>query len=254
MNKKKLSILILTYNCEDIIEKCLKSTLWADEVLIVDSYSTDHTLEICRKYVNNIIQHEYINYSSQNNWAIPQLKNEWVLIVDSDEVVTTALRASIESILQNNDEKYNGYYVHRKTHFLGKSINFCGERNDKDLRFFKKDKGKCEDKLVHSDITIEGEAGFIKKGYLEHYQQRNLKQYFEKFNRYTTWSAQEMHRKGKKANLFHFTIRPAFKFIQTFFLQFGFLDGLHGFFWCILASVYVFTKYLKLWELRNRQN
>ncbi len=247
--KKKISILVTTFNCEDIIEKCVQNIQWADELLIVDSYSTDKTLEICRKYTSNIIQHKFESYGNQINWAVPQLKNEWVLVVDSDEIVTPLLRHSIENILDNDDKSYDGYFVYRRTHFLGKSINFCGERKDKDLRFFKRDKGRHENKLIHSDIKIEGKAGYIKKGYFIHYQQRNLEQYFSKFNRYTSWSAEDLYNKGKRPHWYHFTIRPVFKFIQTFFLQLGFLDGIHGFFWCILASIYVFTKYLKLWEL-----
>ncbi|MBI4650481.1 glycosyltransferase family 2 protein [Candidatus Desantisbacteria bacterium] len=251
--RKKISIFVKTYNSEDIIEKCLKNILWADELLIVDSYSTDRTLDICRRYTSNIIQHEYIGNASQCNWTIPQLKHEWVLLIDSDEVVNPALKKSIEYILENDNKEYNGYYIFRRNHFLGKCINFCGERKDKSIRFFRRDKGRCEDKKVHAEKIVEGRAGYINKGYLEHYQQRNIVKYFEKLNRYTSWAAEEMYKNKKRPHWYHFTIRPAFKFIQTFFLQLGFLDGIHGFFWCILSSIYVFTKYLKLWEMYQLQ-
>ncbi|MBI5206857.1 MAG: glycosyltransferase family 2 protein [Candidatus Firestonebacteria bacterium] len=251
--RKKLSILISTFNCEDIVEKCLKSVTWADEIFIVDSYSTDQTLEICRKYTDRIIQHEYINNATQNNWSIPQLKHEWVMIVDSDEVITPELRKSIENILEKEEDEFNGYYVYRLNYFLGKSINYSGERKDKSLRLFKHDMGRCEDKRVHAKKIIDGKAGYIENGYLEHYQQRDMVQYFKKFNRYTTWSAEQLYKEGKRPTIYHFTIRPAFKFIQTYFIQLGFLDGIYGFFWCVLASIYVFTKYLKLWEIYNKQ-
>ncbi len=248
-SRQKISILIPTHNEENNIRDCLESLKWADEIVIVDSYSTDNTLKIAREFTNKILQHEYINSASQKNWAIPQLSNEWIMIVDSDERVTPELRDEILNILTNGTN-YNGFYIYRKNHFLGKPIRFCGWNKDKCLRLFKKGKGKYQDREVHADIIIDGKIGYLKNRLL-HYTFSDFDQYLKKWDRYTSWAANDRGKKTKKVHWYHLTLRPLWRFIKQYIFKLGFLDGKEGYIICKLAAVSVFMKYAKLWEKQN---
>ncbi|MFS8085050.1 MAG: glycosyltransferase family 2 protein, partial [Acidobacteriota bacterium] len=154
----KLSVLLPTFNNADIVRRVLESIHWADEILVVDSFSTDATLEICREFGARIMQHEYIQSANQKNWAIPQCSNEWVLQIDTDEVVTTELRHEIQSVLENPPAGVDGFRINFKHHVLNEWVKVCGLYPEYHLRLFRRDVGRFEDKEVHAHVLVAGEV------------------------------------------------------------------------------------------------
>jgi glycosyltransferase involved in cell wall biosynthesis len=250
MPRQKITALIPTFNEEKNIRDCIQSVKWADEIFIVDSHSTDRTLEIARQFTNRIVQHQYVNSAAQKNWAIPQASHSWVLIVDADERVTPALKNEILQILRSNNNA-DGYYIFRKNHFMGKPINFCGWQRDKVLRLFKRDLGRYQQRHVHADVIINGKTDTLKNKLL-HYTFNTFDQYMKKFDRYTSWAADDRAKKTPLVKWHHITLRPAWRFFRQYFLQLGFLDGLAGLIICSLSAYSVFLKYAKLWELHQK--
>ncbi len=243
--RDKVSVLVPTFNEEENIRDCLESVKWADEIVVVDSYSTDRTLEIARKYTDRILQHEYVNSASQKNWAIPQVSNEWVMIVDSDERVTPELRDEILGILENPGE-YVGFRMYRRNHFMGKPIRYCGWQSDDVLRLFMRDKGRYQEREVHADVFIEGKVGVLKNKLL-HYTFKSFDQYMKKFDRYTRWASKDRAKKTPKVRWYHLTLRPLWRFFRQYILYLGVLDGKAGLIICSLAAYSVFMKYARLW-------
>ncbi|UCD84700.1 MAG: glycosyltransferase family 2 protein [Deltaproteobacteria bacterium] len=248
---EKLTVIVPTYNEEANIRDCLEGVKWADELIVVDSFSTDGTREIAREYTDKVREHEYINSATQKNWIIPQATYDWILIVDADERVTQELKEEILALLRDGP-RFDGYYIRRLNHFLDKPIRHCGWERDKVLRLFRKGKGQYLNKWVHADIVIKGRVGQLKNPLL-HYTFRSFDQYFEKFHRYSTWGAMELDKQGKVGRWYHILFNPPFRFFKMFVLQKGFLDGYRGLIVCFMSSFSVFLKYAKLWELRNRK-
>lgn len=249
--REKLTVLIPCCNEEKNIMDCLESVKWADEIFVIDSFSADKTVEIAKKYTSRVLQHEYVNSAAQKNWAIPQAANEWVLIVDSDERVTPALREEIEKAL-SSDTEYDGYYIPRKNFFLGKEVKYggWGYENDLNMRLFRRDRAKYEEKEVHADIVINGRAGKLNEPFL-HYSYHSLEQYMEKMKRYTDWAASDVLKKRKKIGVSSLLFRPFFTFFKMYVLKFGFFDGVRGIILALLSSYYVYIKCAKAWEMVN---
>ena len=252
MARQKITVLVPTFNEEHNIRDCLESVRWADEIFVVDSYSTDRTLEIARQYTERIVQHEYVNSAAQKNWAIPQATHPWVMIVDSDERVTPALRDEILSVLENPGE-YAGFRIYRQNHFMGRPIRFCGWQRDDVLRLFLRDKGRYQDREVHADVVVDGKVGVLKNKLL-HYTFQSYDQYMKKFDRYTRWAALDRARTTRKVRWYHLSLRPMWRFIRQYFLYLGFLDGKAGFIICTLSAYSVFMKYARLWALQQKKN
>lgn len=245
---EKLTVLVPAYNEEELIGDCLESVKWADEVFVVDSFSTDRTAEIARSCGARIVQHEYVNSATQKNWAIPQASHDWVLVIDCDERATPEAAAEIRDILAKGPEK-DAYRIARRSFFFGKEIRHCGWETDKVTRLFKRD-ARYRDREVHADIDTTGLSVGELKGTFLHYTTRSFAQYFEKFGRYTTWAANDLFKKGRRAGFLSLTVRPAARFFKMYFLRLGFLDGLHGLVLCTLAAMSVFMKYAKLWAMQ----
>ncbi len=249
---QKLTAIVPVYNEELNLDDCLARLNWVDEILVVDSFSRDRTLEIARRYTDRILQHEYINSAAQKNWAIPQARHDWVLIVDADERVTDALRDEIRAVLERGPDAA-GYRIRRQNFFWGQPIYYCGWQNDWVLRLFNRRHGRYQEKEVHADVQIDGAVGRM-RAVLLHYTYRDFKQYFEKFGRYTDWGALELAKHGVRARGYHLVLHPAFRFVRMYLFERGFLDGLHGLVLCVLAAFSVFTKYAKLWELNQKKS
>ncbi len=274
MNKaqrEKLSVIIPTYNVEDLIAQAIRSVQWADEIFVVDSFSTDKTVEIAKKMGARVVQHEYIYSAKQKNWAIPQAKYDWILLLDSDEVVTPELRKTFEKLLNNPKElqKYDGFGIARKHYFFGKFLRWGGRYPLYNIRLFRKT-CRYEDRDVHAHIVLPKERIKNIPGDILHYSDRTLEQFFEKFNRYSTYQANYMlkvHQQGLKGfnwkeSLNPFYIKaylkdiwqflpftPTLRFLYMYIFRLGFLDGRYGF---MIALLYAFqdyvsrTKYLEL--------
>ncbi len=272
--RHKITVIIPTYNVEDLIAQAIKSVLWADEIFVVDSFSTDNTIKIAKSYGARIVQHEYIYSAKQKNWAIPQAKNEWILLLDSDEVVTKELRKNIEKLLSNGEiDNYDGFGIARKHFFLGKFLRWGGRYPLYNIRLFRRS-CRYEDRNVHAHIILKKNKMKNIKGDILHYSDRSLDQFFEKFNRYSTWQANYMlriyERGMTRINWIAFFTNPFytkavikdiwtfipfvsfFRFVYMYILRFGFLDGRYGF---MIAFFYAFQDYVaktKYLEMRNK--
>jgi glycosyltransferase involved in cell wall biosynthesis len=247
-----LSVIVTTFNEEINIADCLESVMWADEILVVDSYSNDRTVEISRGYPVTVLQRPYFGSAAQKNWSLDRVKHHWVLILDADERVPPALAREILWLLVDGP-KFAGYSIRRENLMLNKMIRHSGWSTDKVIRLFERTKGRYPNRRVHADLDIEGPVPTLKNA-LTHYTYRSFDQYFGKFLNYSEWGAAQGFREGRKAGLLEVGGRPLWRFFRTYVLQLGFLDGLHGLAVCGLQSVGVFLKYLRLWEYRVRQS
>lgn len=245
-----LSVIITTFNEEVNVAECIESVAWADQILLVDSFSTDQTVEIARRYPIEILQREYFGSAAQKNWAIDRVAHEWVLIVDADERVPERLAREILAVLASQPA-VNGYYIRRENVFIDRVIRHSGWSTDKVVRLFRRDKGRYPNRRVHADLEIEGPVPVLRNPFL-HHTFRTFDQYFPKFLNYAEWGAAQAFRDGRKAGPAELVFRPSWRFFRTWVLQLGFLDGMHGFVLCGLQAFGVFLKYARLWEYRIR--
>lgn len=245
-----LSVIITTFNEEVNIADCIESVLWADEILVVDSYSRDRTVPIAQGYPVQVLQREYFGSAAQKNWAIDRTTKEWVLIVDADERVTPELAAEILRVLATAPP-VNGFSIKRDNVFVDRVIRHSGWSTDKVIRLFRRDKGRYPNRRVHADLAIEGPTPLLQHAFL-HYTFRSFDQYFEKFLNYAEWGAAQAYREGRSVGVLEIAGRPLWRFLRTYVVQLGFLDGLHGLVLCTLQAFGVFLKYARLWEYRLR--
>ncbi len=238
----KISAVVVTLNEEKNIKRCLDSLRFCSEIIVVDSGSTDRTLQIAKKYKAKIFHKSFSDFSSIKNFGIQKAKNPWILSIDADEEVSKELQDEIKKLIENDCD---GYYIKRVNYFLGKPIKYGGWGQDYQLRLFKKNKGFFSG-AVHEAVKINGKTGYIKVPIL-HYSYTDSMSYFEKMNRYTSIQAQ----KPKSFLLFKLIFSSFFKFIKMFFIKLGFLDGFHGFILAIYSSFSEFIKIAKMIESKK---
>lgn len=247
-----ISAVIITKNEEKNIGDALESVKDFEDIVIVDSFSKDRTVEICRKYTNRIFQHEWQGYARQKQMAVDYAKKPWVLILDADERVTPELESEIMEKIAI--ERSAGFYIPRKNFFLGKWIRYSGWWPDYTLRLFKKDVSFVEPREVHEKVVVNGATDYLKNP-LEHYTYRTISDYIKKMETYSTLSAKEILSKNPQPSSLFLTFRmltsPIFTFLKMFFIKQGFRDGLHGLMLAILYSFYAFLKYAKTWEIKS---
>ena len=241
--KKKLSVFIITLNEERIIEKCLEKLFWVDEVVVVDSGSTDATLAICRKYNVKIFHNEFEGYGAQKQFALEQTSNEWVLSLDADEILTHELIAEIQQVL-SEDSKFNGFYIKRRHVFLDKVFKYGHDSKQSILRLFKKSEGNFDGKKVHESIVLNGASGQLKHYFL-HFTTRSLDRYLEKLSTYATIYAEGKYLKSKKYAILTIFIKANFEFFKKYVIDLNFLNGKEGFYWSFLAAYFSGLKYMK---------
>ena len=250
--RQALSVIITTFNEEVNVGECIESALWADEILLVDSFSTDRTVEIARSYPVQVLQREYFGSAAQKNWSLDQVQHDWVLILDADERVTPELAEEIQGILSRPAHAH-GYYIRRKNVMIDRIIRHSGWSTDKVIRLFERSLGRYPNRRVHADLDIEGPVPTLKSSLL-HYTYRSFDQYFQKLLNYAEWGAAQGFREGRRAGFLEIGARPLWRFFRSYFLQLGILDGLHGLVVCGLQATGVFLKYARLWEygIRSR--
>lgn len=239
------SVVIVTKNEEMNIKDALDSAKDSAEIIVLDSYSTDRTVEICRRYTDKVFQREWQGYSRQKQAAVNMAAGPWVLILDADERLTSELRKEIAGAV--NENKYDGFYIPRKNFFIGKWIKHSGWWPDYTLRLFKKDAGSLEEREVHEKVIVKGSVSHLKNP-LEHYTYDSISDYLRKMGNYSTLAAKELKKNGVTPNPLDLIFRPFFTFIKMFFLRLGFMDGMHGLILAVLYSYYTFLKYAKTWE------
>lgn len=247
---KKLTAIIPTGNEIHNIKAVIESVAFADEILVVDSFSTDGTFEKAKELATKVIRREYHYSASQKNWAIPQASNEWILLVDADERVTPELKEEILNTLKKPD--HVAYWIGRKNHFMGEPVNYSGWRNDSVIRLFKRDNCKYEDKNVHAEIIANGSVGRLKNK-LYHNTYVTFDKYIEKMNRYATWQAKDYDKKTSTLTPYHFVIKPFWGFFKHYIIQSGFRDGVVGLTIAYIQGYVVFMRYVKLWLLRKNR-
>jgi glycosyltransferase involved in cell wall biosynthesis len=241
--KHKLSVFMITFNEERLIEKCLKSLTWADEIVVVDSGSEDATLAICEKYGVGVFYKDFVSFSEQKQFALENTKNDWVLSIDADEILTEPLIEEIKQLL-HTDLTADGYYIKGKQVFLDKVFNYGRESKQYHLRLFKKIAGNFDGNKVHERILLNGNTEKLRNNFL-HFKTRSLDAYVEQLNSYATNYAEGEYLKNKKHNIACIFIKVKFEFFKKYILQLNFLNGKEGFYWAFLAAYYVGLKYMK---------
>lgn len=249
---KKISVLLPVYNEEDTIRACLDTIKWADEILVVDSFSTDRTLEIAQEYGARIIQHEYINSAKQKNWAIPQCKHEWILQIDADERLEEDLIIEIKEVLATPPDDVDGYYINFKHHIIDHWCRWGGLYPEYHLRFFRRDKGCFQDREVDAHVLVPGQTRYF-KNHILHYGVESLSQRLKSLDRYTRYESDEREKQGKQFSLFNLIFRSIAAFFITYIMKLGFLDGMRGLILAFHKTDFIFWTYAKLWEKEVNQ-
>jgi len=246
----KLSVLLPTFNNGEIVRHALESVSWADEILVVDSFSTDDTLDICREYGARVIQHEYIQSAKQKNWAIPQCANEWVLQIDTDEVLEPGLREEIQSVLENPPAGVDGFRINFKHDVLGRWVRVDGLYPEYHLRLFRRDVGRFEDKEVHAHVQVPGEVRTLQK-HIQHFGMTSLSKQLSNIDRYSRYQADELRKRGKRFRWSQVVLRPPAMFGYHYFWKRGFMAGYRGLWLAAISTTFDFWVHAKLWELEQ---
>ena len=252
----KLSVTIITFNEEQNIERCLKAVKpVADEIIVVDSFSTDKTKIICQQFNVKFFEHPFTNYIEQKNLATSYTSYDYVLNVDADEVLSPELQKCI--LDEKKNFHYDAYFVNRLTNYCGQFIYHGGWYPDRKTRLWNKQKGQWSGELIHEDITFQDT---VKKGSLSgnllHYSYYSINQHIAQINRFTDMTALAAFNKGKQSNYLKILLNPKWKIFRDFILRAGFLDGYYGWLIAKNSAYATFLKYVKLRELwkTNRNN
>ena len=250
---KNISVLIITLNEEANMQPLLADLDFADEIIVVDSFSTDKTEAICKSFQKvTFIQNTFENYSSQRNFAISQAKNDWILFLDADERLTPALKNEIISTIKTK-ETFSAFLFYRTFMFEGKVLHFSGNQSDKIFRLFNKNQAQyTTDRLVHEKLKVNGKIGVLKNK-LIHYSYSNFETYKSKTIRYGKFKAQEKFLKKQKPSVLLRLLHPAYNFLFNYIIRLGFLDGKKGLIICYLNANSVHIRYQELERLWKRQ-
>ena len=247
-----ISALAITFNEELHIEDYIKSLSFADEIIIIDSFSTDKTVALAEKYDVTIIQREFKNFSDQKNFAIAQAKHDWVTFFDLDEKVSPELAKEIIDTV-NSKNPLKAYNVKRSFNFMGKRIKYSGFQTDVAVRLFNKNYCKYNGKAVHEAIETEEKIGQLKYA-LDHQTYKSFDNYNQKLSHYSKLQAEELYKKNVRPNLYHFLFRPWYRFMHQYFLRLGFMDGKEGFIISYVHAFSVYKRYIQLWAIYRNIN
>lgn len=250
-----ISVIILTKNEEEFIERCIKSVLWADEVLVLDSASTDRTRELASSLGANVYEQEWLGYAAQRNKAISLAKNDWVFFLDADEIVTPELARSIQAALNEPVDERDGYSVDRRGDFYGillpnpsrpkKKLNF--------VRLFNRRYSGYDPAMkVHEEVQFPGKA-ILLQGVLIHWRAYMMDEYITSINRYATLEAEVLHEKGYRVNGLTIFLRPILRFLWCYVVRQGFRLGTRGLIHALLKATSEYIRYAKLWEMQNAE-
>lgn len=246
----KLSVILITQNEAQSVQRCLESVKWADEIIIVDSGSVDNTLSICQAYTSHItITSDWPGFGPQKNRALARATGQWVLSLDADEEVTPLLAQEIREALMQNI--YDAYRIQRISTYCGKFIRYGDWRSDQPIRLFQREKGRFTEEPVHESLQVTGKVGTLKTP-MRHFSYATLHQVLEKLNRYTSISAEEKFRQGQTSSLLGAILRGGFCFFRAYILKRGFLDGREGFLLAFSSALSVFYRCMKLVYLKEQ--
>ena len=240
-------MVVIAYNDEPNMRPCLESVKWADELIVVDSYSTDATGTISREYTDKVFQHEFSGFGKLRNEAIAHATHDWIFSLDTDERATVELQEEIRSQLAQGPEA-QAFLVPRRNYFLGRWIKRSGWYPDyRQPQFFRKGHMRYKPDLVHESYELEGRLGYLKSP-VDQYPFRDIDHFLVKMDRYSTLMAEEMIKRGRAFHVHQLLSHPLFTFFKMYVLRKGFLDGKPGLILAGLYAYYTFVKYAKLWE------
>ncbi len=248
--RNKISALLIVFNEEDNITEVLDNLSFADEIIVVDSFSTDNTVALVKKIPKvTLLQRTFKNYTDQKQFALEQANNKWVLFLDADERMPQALKTEILEVVNAEEATASAYYFLRTFMFKEEVLRFSGWQTDKNYRLFKRDRVRfLEDRIVHETLIVDGPSETLKNK-LIHYSYKNYKDYRSKMIKYGKMKAQEEFEKGNRAYWYHFLFRPFYKFCNHYFLRLGILDGKKGMIICYLNALGVWSRYTELKKL-----
>jgi glycosyltransferase involved in cell wall biosynthesis len=238
-----LSVVIITLNAAEHIRACLDSVKWAEEIVVLDSGSTDETVEICREYTAHVHQTDWPGFGKQKNRAIDHATHNWVLVLDADEYLAPELQAEIRFVIEQ-ETTVGAYKIKRISTFMGKPIRHGDWGKDWITRLFQKDTARYTEALVHENLVVNGEVGSL-RGILQHDTLTSLESALRKLNEYTTLGAEQMRVRGKHASLTQASVRGLWSFCRSYFINLGFLDGREGYLIALLIAQASFYKYVK---------
>src|SRR5438128_8367241 len=243
----KLSAYVFTFNEEGKIQGALESLTWADEIVVLDSHSTDRSEQMCQEYTDKVYQCDFVGFGELRNRALELVTHDWVLSLDADERATDELREEIQAELASGP-RADAFFVPRKNFFLGRWIRHCGWYPDyRQPQFFNKHRLRYRDDLVHEGFDVTGRVDYL-RGHVLQYPFRDLGEYLRKMSRYSTLMAEQMHQRGEKFHTHQLVTHPVFSFFNMYALRQGFLHGMPGLVLSLLYAYYTFGKYAKLRE------
>jgi glycosyltransferase involved in cell wall biosynthesis len=245
----KLSVTVITKNEAADIEAALSSVSWADEIVVVDSHSTDDTVALARRHTSRVVERDWNGYIDQKNHAASLASHDWILSLDADERVTPELAREIQERLASQPAE-SAFRIPRVTWHLGRWVRTTDWYPDYQLRLYDRRAAQWTGPYVHEAVTVTGAVGQL-RGELQHYAYRDIADHLETIDRYTTLAAQQMREDGRHAGWLHIVGHPPLAFLRNYIARGGIRDGLPGFVISALNSYYVFLKFAKLWELQR---
>jgi glycosyltransferase involved in cell wall biosynthesis len=245
----KLSATVVAKNEAADLGAALASLAWADEIVVVDSHSTDDTLAIARQYTDRVVVHDWLGHIEQKNYAASLASHDWILSVDADERVTPALAAEIKTLLAG-DPRDTAFRVPRVTFHLGRWIRTTDWFPDYQHRLYDRRAARWTGRYVHESLTVSGSVGLL-RGELQHYAYRDIADHLETIDRYTTYAARQMDEDGRRAGVLQLAGHPPLAFLRNYLARGGIRDGIPGFIISSMNAYYVFLKFAKLWELQH---
>jgi (heptosyl)LPS beta-1,4-glucosyltransferase len=248
----KLSVTVITYNEAADIGAALASVAFADEIIVVDSRSTDDTVAIARQHTDRVVVREWAGYADQKNYAASLATHDWILSLDADERVTPPLAGEIRATM-DGDPRTVAFRIPRVTWHLGRWIRTTDWYPDYQLRLYDRRSAQWTGRYVHESMTVRGETARL-RGELQHYAYRDIADHLETMDRYTTYAARQMHEAGRRAGLLQIAGHPPLAFLRNYVARGGIRDGAAGLIISAMNAYYVFLKFAKLWELERTSN
>ena len=250
--RPKISACVITLNEEQKIRRCLRSLTWCDEIVVLDSFSTDRTRDICREFTERVYEHEWLGYVAQRNLLREMAIHPWVLFLDADEEVSPGLRQEIETELGRGAERYVGYEFPRQVYYIGRWIRHGEWYPDVKLRLFSKAHGRTEGQEPHDKVVVSGPVMRLTHP-IWHYTYDDISDHVSTLNRFSTITARQRFVQNAPFRWRDLLFRPLLRFLKGYVLRRGFLDGAHGFLIATTSAYGVFIKCAKQWELEQKQ-
>ena len=250
MSRACLTVVVITYNEEDRLRRCLESVAWADELIVVDAGSDDKTVEIARGFTDHVIIRPWSGFAAQKNFGLERARSDWILSLDADEEVSAELRREITDVL-GSDRSVDGFRVARRNIFWDRWVRHGRLYPDWQVRLFRRGRGRFVERDVHEAVEVAGPVGQL-GGDLVHRSYRDVADFLTRTDHYTSLAAEEWVRSGRRFSGADLVVRPLGRFVSMYVVHRGFLDGWRGFLLAVLYAYYVFIRSVKVWERLGR--